>query len=327
MDTGTHLVVGLGLAGLAYLDPAVAANPTAASAVMLGTVLGSQAPDIDTLLRLRSNASYIRNHRGMSHSVPAWFLWTGLITVLLMLLYPSVSPALTAKWVLIAVVLHVFSDLFNTYGTQAMRPFTDKWISWNVIHIFDPFIFLSHVAAIALWLTGIASPGPLFAILYIFIAVYYGWRTIVHAILERRMPVQDSEYEPGDTYMLVPTVNLQNWNIVKQKKDGSYVLGDLRSGSIRWEETAVCSSHPAAAASKTHPDVSAFLYFSRYACSEVKEHRWGYEVRWADVRYQHRKNFPFVAVLLLDHQYKPMDSYVGWLNEEKLEKKLKLSSF
>ena len=80
MDTGTHLVFGLGLAGLAMTDPVVASNPPLFGAVLAGTIIGSQAPDLDGLLRLKSNALYIRNHRGISHSLPAVLIWTVLIT-------------------------------------------------------------------------------------------------------------------------------------------------------------------------------------------------------------------------------------------------------
>lgn len=65
MDTATHFVMGFGLAGLSFVDPAVASQPMLAGAVMLATVIGSQAPDADTALRLKSNAVYIRNHRGL----------------------------------------------------------------------------------------------------------------------------------------------------------------------------------------------------------------------------------------------------------------------
>lgn len=63
MDTATHFVMGLGLAGLSFVDPLVASNGTLAGAVMVATVLASQAPDADTALRLKDNAVYIRNHR------------------------------------------------------------------------------------------------------------------------------------------------------------------------------------------------------------------------------------------------------------------------
>ena len=85
MDSGTHLVMGLGLAGLASIDPVVASDQTLYAAVLIGTVVGSQAPDLDGFLRLKSNAVYIRNHRGLSHSIPAIAIWSILITFLIQL--------------------------------------------------------------------------------------------------------------------------------------------------------------------------------------------------------------------------------------------------
>ncbi len=71
MDTGTHIVMGVALGGLATLDPAVQQDPLLFQAIFAGTVIGSHAPDFDTVLKLRDNATYIRHHRGISHSIPA----------------------------------------------------------------------------------------------------------------------------------------------------------------------------------------------------------------------------------------------------------------
>ncbi|SDE02174.1 inner membrane protein [Paenibacillus sp. UNCCL117] len=324
MDTGTHLVIGLGLAGLAYIDPVVAADPAVATAVLIGTVAGSQAPDADTLLRLKNNAVYIKNHRGKSHSLPALLLWTALISGFLWLVFDGLPMLHVTMWVLIAVAFHVFTDLFNTYGTQALRPFSERWVSWNIIHIFDPFMFLAHVLAVFLWAVHVLPPQTIFPILYGMIAVYYVWRSWVHYRLESRLHLQDPEYEAGERYTLIPTVHLYNWQIVKRRKDGSYRLGEFRNNRIQWVDQVRCAAHPAVEASKSHPNVASFLYFTSFACAELKEHPWGYEVRWADVRYRHRKQYPFVAVLRMDKSYETLDSYVGWMNDTKLEKKLRV---
>jgi inner membrane protein len=322
LDTGTHLVVGLGLAGLAYIDPVVASNGTVATAVLIGTVLGSQAPDSDGLLRLRGNAVYIRNHRGLSHSIPAIVLWTLGITGLLSLLFRDLPTWHVAMWVLLAVCLHVFSDLFNTYGTQAFRPLTERWVSWNIIHIFDPIIFTSHLLAIFMWIIHAFPPQHIFPVLYALLALYYVWRTIDHHVLESGLPKKDAYHEAGDRYWLIPTVNLYVWNIVKRQSSGHFVVGELRNNQIKWLDSIACSRHPAVEKSRSHPDIAAFLYFCSYACAEVREHDFGYEVRWMDIRYQYRKQYPFVAVVLMNFQFEPLDSYVGWVSDQKLEKKL-----
>ena len=73
MDTGTHVVMGIGLGGLATLDPVVANDPVLFNAVLVGTLVGSQAPDFDTVLKLKNNAVYIRNHRGINALYPSGY--------------------------------------------------------------------------------------------------------------------------------------------------------------------------------------------------------------------------------------------------------------
>lgn len=327
MDTATHLVMGLGLAGLSFVDPAVASDSVLAGAVILSTVLASQAPDADTALRLKDNALYIRNHRGVTHSLPFLIIWPALISLVIGPIFGfSDLQALShiALWSFIGVAVHVFSDLFNTYGTQAARPFTEKWIAWNIIHIFDPFIFGSHIAAIILWLSGILPPAPLFITLYVCITLYYIWRTLVHSRLTRNIKLKDLHHNADDRYVVIPTISLKRWNVVKVQADGSYDVGQLNNNRLEWFKHAVCSEHPAVAYSRAHPDIQAFLYFTSYAVAEVEELSSGYIVRWGDVRYLHRKQFPFVAVLVMDDEYCPLNTYVGWLSSDKLDERFSI---
>ncbi|MCA0755567.1 metal-dependent hydrolase [Paenibacillus sp. N4] len=328
MDTGTHLVMGIGLAGLATIDPVVAANPAVQTAVLLGTVAGSQAPDLDSLLRLKGNAVYIKNHRGISHSLPAIAIWTILITAIIQLFFQGTIPWLhLGGWVLLAVCVHVFTDLFNAYGTQAMRPFSEKWISWNIIHIFDPVIFTVHVIAILLWAAGFVNPAIMFPLMYLFLAVYYVWRTFAARSTVARLEAIDEEHNKGDTYVAIPTISLTKWNVVKQVKDGSFVIGSLNGSSLSWLDRVKCSDHPAVEKSKNDPAIRSFLYFTSFACADVREHQWGYEVRWSDVRYRHRKQYPFVGVLLMNKHYETVGSYVGWLSDDRLMKRLRMDTY
>lgn len=321
MDTSTHFVMGIGLAGLAYIDPVVAADPMLAAAVMVGTIAGSQAPDIDTALRFKSNSLYIRNHRGMSHSLPFLLLWVLMITGVIGLIFQGIPLAHVVLWTAVAVGVHVFTDLFNTYGTQAARPFTERWIAWNVIHIFDPFLFTTHVIAILLWAFDLVQPAPLFTSLYILIGVYYIWRTITRALVARKVKQMDNSPEPAK-YIVIPTISWSRWHVVKTNKDGSYQLGKIDGNELTWSLHATSSTHAAVAASRKLPEVSAFLYFTSYAVAEVEELPAGYKVRWADVRYRHRKQYPFVAVVVMDRNFETIDTYVGWLSDEKMDKKL-----
>ncbi|AOZ92337.1 metal-dependent hydrolase [Paenibacillus crassostreae] len=326
MDTGTHIVMGLSLAGLAHIDPLVATTPSLAIAVTIGTVLASQAPDLDSVLRLKNNAVYIRNHRGISHSIPFLLIWTVLITAVIALLFRGdVNIPHLALWTGIAVCVHVFSDLFNTYGTQAFRPFTERWVSWNIIHIFDPFIFGTHIAALLLWVLGMLDPAPLFITLYCLTIVYYIWRTLVHLFKTAEVAQLDPLHKEDDIYYLIPTVLLYQWNVVKLQADGSYTIGVMNRHHLQWKHQSVTSSqHEAVEHSKNHPNVQALLYFTSFAVADVEEIDKGYIVRWIDVRYLHRTQYPFVAVVVMDKHFTLISSYIGWLSEDKMNDRLSI---
>src|SRR5699024_10262203 len=146
MDTGTHIAMGVALGGIATLDPTIAQDPTFATAIMAGTILGSQAPDFDTILKLKNNATYIRHHRGFSHSIPAIFIWGSMISLMIYLIAPEISFLYLWLWTTLAVIIHIVVDLFNAYGTQALRPFSNKWVAFGFINTFDPYIFFLHLA-------------------------------------------------------------------------------------------------------------------------------------------------------------------------------------
>jgi len=322
MDSASHFVIGVGLAGLSQLDPVVQSDPALSTVVIIGTIVGSQAPDFDTITRLKNNETYIRQHRGASHSIPAIMLWTVILSTVLFLFVPEPSHYLhLLGWIMLAVSLHVFMDLFNTYGTQALRPFSKKWISWNIIHIFDPFIFIIHVVAALLWITGIGKPVIIFPMLYALLTIYYVIRTIYHRWLDvsisRQMSIPDD-----DTLTVMPTVRFRYWHLMLKKADGSYQLGSYNKGDINWLETVSSDQHPLIDKSTSHPSVSALLEFSKYTVANVTTHYWGTEVRWCDARYRYRKQYPFVAIVFYDHKQQPIASYVGWLNDQKLYKRL-----
>lgn len=322
MDTATHFAFGFGLAGLSQMDPNVTVDAWTTLAVMIGTVAGSQAPDADTVLRLRGNEVYVRHHRGISHSIPFWFLWTGLISALLWLLFPGVSFLTLAMWVFIAVFIHVFSDMFNTYGTQALRPITSRWVAWHIIHIFDPFLFGSHIIAILLWITGLAEATVIFPTLYALIALYYVWRSVARHLTMKELPRQDADYAEGDRYTAIPTVNWSVWNIVKQSPGDRFKTGMFRNGRLIWNDEYESHCSPEIELSKDHPSVAAFLSFSSHPCPLMEKRGSITIVRWIDTRYQHRKQYPFLAVVMYNANMEASFSYVGWISDEKLEQKL-----
>src|SRR5699024_1081255 len=227
MDTGTHIAMGVAIAGLSTLDPAVHSDPALFNAVFVGVIAGSHAPDFDTILKLRNNATYIRHHRGLTHSIPAVILWGILIAGIIHLFVPQVNFLHLWAWTFLAVCVHVLVDIFNAYGTQAYRPFTNKWIAHGFINTFDPYIFTLHIAGIGAWLLG-ANPGYTWLVIYTVILLYY-----IKRYLDKREIVRKiKDYFPNTKDIATsPTMKQNYWRVAITTPDKFYV-GTIQDGHI-----------------------------------------------------------------------------------------------
>lgn len=323
MDTGTHIVMGFALGGLATLDPVVAENSATATSVLISVIVGSQIPDIDTVLKLKNNAIYIRNHRGITHSIPAVILWPIAISSIIHLFFPGSNLLHLWLWTFLAVFLHVFVDIFNSYGTQALRPFSCKWVALGVINTFDPFIFGIHVVGLVLWGFG-ADPGYTFITIYFILILYY----ILRFRTRKKVYQEVSSMIPDATEIIIsPTMRFHQWKIAVMNKH-QFFVGRSENNQVeiidQFNRIAIPET-PVLQAAKKDTNLSAFLSFSPVYRWEVDEYDDHYEVRFIDLRYRSRDYYPFVAVVQLNRDLNIITSYTGWIfSEEKLRKKLEI---
>ncbi|MCG7336811.1 metal-dependent hydrolase [Sporosarcina sp. ACRSM] len=322
MDTGTHIVMGIALGGLAMVDPVVASEPATMSTVVAGVIVGSLIPDIDTILKLRNNAVYIRHHRGITHSIPAVLLWPLLITLLFSLIAPEANFIHLWAWTFLAVFLHVFVDIFNSYGTQALRPFSNKWVAIGVINTFDPVIFILHAIALIIWGIG-ADPVYTIITLYIVIFFYYVLRFIIKAAVKKAVHFTIPD---ATEIIIAPTMRFLQWRIAASSENCHYV-GRAYGRSVniydRFEREPMPTSPQIEVAMSDH-NIQAFTSFSpiyRWSISYIGDLC---EVRLIDLRYRSKGYYPFVAVAHVDKDLNILNSYTGWIfSEDKLRKKLK----
>jgi inner membrane protein len=323
LDTGTHVVMGIALGGLATLDPVVAGSHATAVSVLIGTIAGSQIPDIDTVLKLRNNAIYIRNHRGVTHSIPAVILWPLLIIAFVYPFFAGANLLHLWAWTFAAVFIHVFVDIFNAYGTQALRPFSSKWVALGVINTFDPIIFTIHIIGIFIWMVG-ASPGVTFLVMYAVIFLYY----IRRYSAKNRVLHEVKKLIPDATEVIIaPTMRFHQWRIAAMNKE-QFFVGKSVNNRVEILDRFIrvpVPNTPVIEAAKKDKNLSAFLSFSPVYRWEVDEYSDFYEVRFIDLRYRSNGHYPFVAVVQLDCDLQPISSYTGWVfSEKKLRKKLSI---
>ncbi|MHA6260283.1 metal-dependent hydrolase [Sporosarcina sp. CAU 1771] len=321
MDTGTHIVMGVALGGLTMIDPVVLAEPTTMTAVLTGVIIGSLIPDVDTVLKLRNNAIYIRHHRGITHSIPAVILWPILISLVLYFLMPGANLLHLWAWTFLAVFLHVFVDIFNAYGTQALRPFSHQWVALGVINTFDPIIFALHVVALTIWTMG-ADPVVTMITTYIIIFFYYLLRFAIKAAVKQA--VYNTVPNAEEIY-IAPTIRFFQWRIAASTKECHYV-GRAYGRSVniydRFERNSMPIT-PAVEVAMKDKNMEAFTSFSpiyRWSITEIENIS---EIRLIDLRYRSKGYYPFVAVAHVDSELNVINSYTGWIfSEDKLNKKL-----
>jgi inner membrane protein len=313
MDTTSHVLVGLTLAGLASVDPGTAASGEVARAVLAATVIGSNAPDLDVLVRIRGKAAYIRHHRGVTHSLPLLPLWAAAIGIPLAYAFGVPESVWTIMlWSFVAVVCHVVLDLFNAYGVQCLIPFTRRWLHLDALCLFDPYLFAVHAIAAVGWLTGILPPEPLFVGVYTASLCYIGWRLASRRRAIRRLL--------GNGYgrsglALLPSLNGRVWHYVAETSD-NYVTGRLDGERIvsgatypkRWN----IDLHPVVKASMDAEGVRAMLHFAERIHVEWKEREEGFEVTWADIRFWYDHRLPFRAAVRLDREMNVIQDQMGW---------------
>jgi inner membrane protein len=302
MDTTSHIVIGLGLGALAQIDPVVA-DSSLSQAVLLGTVIGSNAPDADCIYKLKGKGSYFRNHRGWTHSLLALPLWGLAISGVIHPFFPDSSFLHLFLWTFLSVVVHVGLDLFNVYGTQAARPFSSAWFSFDSIPLVDSYILALH--AIGFALIPFFESGIIFSFIYLFILFHLLFRTFYAGRIKEHLRLY---YPEASRIKLIPNPDLLTWNFLIEIEE-EFIFGIYTATTIKIEHKLQKRSddQDIIEKSRKEPDIADFLASTQFAYPFVKKAKNGYFVMWKDLRFRMDKSyFPYHAIMYItsDHQFK-----------------------
>ncbi|MGX2959896.1 metal-dependent hydrolase [Peribacillus sp. JNUCC 23] len=318
MDTTSHIIIGLGLGALSHIDPMVADNPTLSYAILIGTVIGSNAPDFDYVYKLKGNSSYYRHHRGWSHSLLALPLWGLAVSGSIYFFFSEVSFSHLFLWTFLSVILHVFLDLFNVYGTQAIRPFSIKWISFDSIPLVDPYILYLHITGFLL--LPFYEAGRVFIIIYMLMFLYLFLRTVYASCTKRYL--QD-HFQNAIRIKLMPRARILYWDLLIETED-DFLFGEYSRKSLVIEHTLQKKQIDSELILESMNDslVSDFLSSTNFAYPFIQKKKNGTFVYWKDLRFRNNKFFPYLAVVFISTELKCKDSYTGWVYSLKKYKKV-----
>ena len=94
-----------------------------------------------------SPADNLLAHRGFTHSL----LFTALLTPILAILAArwhrshNISSKEWLRFFALGLMLHIFIDAFNVYGTAWFEPFSDYRVTFNTLYVADIFSQLHRV--------------------------------------------------------------------------------------------------------------------------------------------------------------------------------------
>jgi inner membrane protein len=163
MDTLTHALSGA-LAGRLLAGERGGngrPQPPVWQSVAVGTVAAT-FPDLDFILGFISELTYLRGHRGMTHSLVLLPLWGWLIAWLMAGAFNlgSRGGAARMRWhdfylvACVALFVHILGDLITQFGTMILAPLSDRRFGFGTTFIIDlgvSGILVAGLIASAVW--------------------------------------------------------------------------------------------------------------------------------------------------------------------------------
>ena len=145
MEPVTHFLFGanLGRAGLNRKTALATATLT----------LAAEAADLDVFSRFGGSAFALNHHRGFTHS----FLGVPIVAAVVVAFMYGIwrlrgrktrNPNLPPRWGLLyayaclAGLSHILLDYTNSYGIRPFWPFSERWISWDIVYIVEPVMLV-----------------------------------------------------------------------------------------------------------------------------------------------------------------------------------------
>ena len=301
MDNLTHT-----LAGVAISHAGLNRKTRFATLVL---VIGSSLPDVDVVSRIDSSATYLKYHRGITHSllgVTVLGIGLGLAAYYLGRRAGSKksAPPVDARWLLVCSLLatasHLLLDFTNAYGVRPFLPFNGRWYAWDIMFIIDPLLIILLVMGFAVpALFRLISEevgarktdfrrGAIFALGSM--VALWGVRDLSHrrvlAMLDSHTYLQENPRQIG---AFPAPMNPFQWSGVVETDSVYHVLPvNAPGGDVDVEHTRIFrKAEPAPAldtAMKTRT-AAIFLDFARFPWGSVDEREDGYEVTLRDLRF------------------------------------------
>ncbi len=224
MDTLTHIVLG------GCVGELVAGKKLGKKAIWIGAFANS-IPDLDFIagswMQLHEE---LLAHRGFTHSL----LFTALATLFAALIFRrwyKKDNVHLRDWLIffgIEILLHVFLDSFNNYGTAWFEPFDHSRISFNTIFVADPlfsvWLLIGFIAVVVMKRTNSKRriwPKVALALSGAYMFYCIGNKYMIDKAVKRELVYQGISY---NKYLTTPTpLNNHLWFVAAGNDSGFHI--------------------------------------------------------------------------------------------------------
>ena len=225
MDTLTHALSAM-LAARATQPKAGKPDALSLNARSWAGFFAGAFPDSDFILMLFGTTSYLKYHRGITHSILMMPLWALLLAGLFSLLSRG-----RYGWrafygtCLLGVFTHIFGDVITSYGTMVFAPFSDYRLEIPTTFIIDwYFTGIIVLGLLASYLSKqyqqqFAMTG--FGVLLCYVLAQAWWQRLAKAEAYASIPAKI--LQRAKLAVLPQPVSPFNWKIIVETPDRYYV--------------------------------------------------------------------------------------------------------
>lgn len=270
MDSLAHGLTGalIGYAGF---------RQRAGRPALWAALLASQFPDADIILLSISGETYLRWHRGPTHSLLLLPLWAGLITWVVWELSNRRHGRTLFAAASVSMLAHVIMDWITSYGTMLLSPLSDRRFELSWVFIVDVYVW-------ALLLVGViwAAISDRAAIARGFLVAVAGY--VLFCGASRQWALRTTPHPPDTVRVAAfPTpLNPLRWTILQEDATGivRWIHGGRNDMFQSYRDDALV---PQAEATEA---VKLFRWFAEFPVVEKFEQD-GYTIlRYRDLRFR-----------------------------------------
>jgi inner membrane protein len=290
----------------------------------LTLIVAANLPDLDLVSRLWGSATYLKYHRGPTHSILGVSLLAFLLAWTVYFLgrkaKPKPGPAASLPWLLvlawIGTASHLLLDFTNSYGVRPFLPFSPRWYAWDIMYIFDPLLLVLLCLGLGLPTllrlvseeVGASRSRPAWGAVFSLCALLFLWglRDFAHRrVLGFLASHTYSEQDPLRVGAFPSPLNPFEWTGVVETDTAYDVLPanaldndvDPRSAQQLHKPEASAALE---AALKTRTG-RIFMDFARFPWAQAEENDEGFDVQIRDLRFYTNSGAPrFLAQIELD---------------------------